>query len=332
MVNINWKSIKAEAILISNPKNIRHFTGLDASYGFVVIDNKKTILIVDGRYFEAASKTSKADEVKLLKGFSSIKEYIKQYKKIAIEGDYVTIFLKKEFEKLHKNIVEINGQELRIVKSKLDIKSLKKAVTITKKVMKWASKKLNPGVTEIEVSIMIETKLRELGSEHFDYMPIVSSGPNSSLPHHNSSDRKMKKGETVMFDFAAVIDGFTADITRNYSVGSLENNEIKKIKKIVRKSQKEGIKAVKPGITGAEIDAICRKVIIDAGYGKYFIHGTGHGLGRDVHELPNVNKFSKSKFESGNVITVEPGIYLPNIGGIRIEDDILVTIDGYEIL
>ncbi len=332
MKKINWRAVKANAILISNPKNIRHFTGLDASFGFVIIDKKKVTLLVDGRYFEVASKTSQADEVILFTGFKSLKEILKKYEKVAVEGDFVTLEWKKHFSKLHENIVEINGQSLRMVKSESDIKNLKKAVLITKKVMKWASTQLKPGVTELEISIKIENKLREMGSEPFDYMPIVSSGPNSALPHHHPSNRKMKDGETVMFDFAAVINGFTADITRNYTVGKQKNPEINKIKRIVRKSQKAGIEAVKPGITGRKIDEICRKVIEDAGYGEYFIHGTGHGLGRDVHELPNVNKSSLVKFKPGHVITIEPGIYLPDVGGIRIEDDILVTEEGYKVL
>ncbi|NQZ65727.1 MAG: aminopeptidase P family protein [Mycoplasmatales bacterium] len=332
MKKIDWKKINADAILLANPKNIRHFSGLAATFGFVIIDKEKVVLFADGRYFEIASKTSFADEVILLKGIDDVKSHLEKYSSVAIEGDYVTLEMKKQFSKLHNNLVEINGQSLRMVKSDSDIESLKKATSITKKVMKWISEQLKPGMTEIEVSILIETELRRLGSEPFDYMPIVSSGPNSALPHHHPSNRVMQEGETVMFDFAAVVDGFTADITRNYSVGELKDPEIKKIKEIVRKSQEAGIAAVKPGVTGKEIDEICRKVIEEAGYGDKFIHSTGHGLGRDVHELPNVSKFSITKFEPGHVITVEPGIYLPGIGGIRIEDDILVTENGYEIL
>lgn len=333
MNNINFKKLKLDAILITNPKNIRHFTGLKISFGFVVLTSKKTTLFVDGRYIEIAKKNFKNGEVILYKNQKSIKQFLSKFKKLGYEEDFVTIKFKKLFEKWNSNLVAINGQELRIVKDKEAIKSLKKAIKITKKVMKWAaSNLLKVGITEKEISRHIVFKLKELGSEDLEYQPIIASGPNSSLPHASPSNRKIQEGETIMFDFGAVINGYTADITRNYSIGKLKEIEIIKIKKIVKKSQMAGIKAIKPGITGKEIDAICRKVITNEGYEKKFIHSTGHGLGRDVHELPFLNKDSNIPLKKGYVITIEPGIYLENVGGIRIEDDILVTKNSYEIL
>ncbi len=332
MKNIDWKKLGVEAILITNPKNIRHFTNLNVSFGFVIITPKTKTLLVDGRYYEVAKNSFKTGKTILYKGDKTIKPLLKDFKKLGYEADFVTVKFKNIFEKWNKNLVEINGQELRIIKDDFAIKSLKKAIKITEKVMKWAAKKCVPGITEKEVARHIVFKLKEMGSEDLDYQPIVASGPNSSLPHAHPSDRKMEKGETVMFDFAAVINGYTADITRNYAVGKLKDLEIIKIKKIVKKSQMAGIKKIKPGVTGAEIDAICRKVIVDAGYGDKFIHSTGHGLGRDVHELPYVSKKSKTPFKKGNVITIEPGIYLEGRGGIRIEDDVLVTKKSYKIL
>ena len=333
MNNINFEKLGVEAILITNPKNIRHFTGLKISFGFVVLSYKKTTLFVDGRYIEIARKKFKTGEIILYKDQKTIKSFLSKFKKLGYESDFVTVKFKKLFEKWNSNLVEIDGQELRIFKDKEAIESLKKAVKITKKVMKWVFLNLlKPGISEKEISRNIVFKLKELGSEDLDYQPIVASGPNSSLPHANPSDRKIQKGETIMFDFGAVINGYTADITRNYSIGKLKNSEIIKIKKIVKKSQMAGIKAIKPGITGKEIDAICRKIIIDEGYGDNFKHSTGHGLGRDVHELPLISKNSKTPLKKNYVITIEPGIYLESIGGIRIEDNILVTENSYEIL
>lgn len=331
MRKINWTKIKADAVLITNPKNVRHFTNLKASLAYVIVDKKKTTLFADSRYFENANKVFKG-EVILFKNLSQVKEALKGYNTVAFESDYVSVMSKDSLDKIHDNLVPINGQELRIVKSEQDIKDLKKAVSITKKVMKWASEQMKPGMTERELSRMVIFKLDEMGSETLDYDPIIAGGPNSSKPHAIPSSRKFKEGDTVMFDFAAVINGFTADLTRNYYIGKNKHPEIEKIRKIVKKAQLAGIKAVKPGVTGAQIDKICRDIITEAGYGDKFGHGTGHGLGRDVHELPNVGPSSNIKFKPGHVITVEPGIYIPGLGGIRIEDDILVTKDGHKVL
>ncbi|MCK5807043.1 MAG: aminopeptidase P family protein [Mycoplasmataceae bacterium] len=330
-MNINWEKAGYQAILITNPKNIRHLTNLNASFGFVVITKEKTVLFADSRYILEAKRVYKNGEVILFKGMKQIEEYLQPFETVAIEYDFVPVAQKKAYRKIIKNITGINGQELRIIKSESDIASMKKAVNITKEVMQWASEQLKEGITEREISRMVVFKLNELGSEDLDYQPIVAFGENSAKPHAKPSMKKLEKGQTIMFDFAAVIDGFTADLTRNYSFGEVDE-EIKKIDALVRKAQLAGIAAVKPGVTGADIDKICRDIIKEAGYGENFGHGTGHGLGRDVHELPNVGPASDIVFEPGHILTVEPGIYIEGKGGIRWEDDILVTKDGHEVL
>ena len=331
MKKINWEKASYQAILITNPKNIRHYTNLHASFGFVVLTKDKTVLFVDSRYILEAKRVFRDGEVILFKGMEQIGEYLSPFETIAIEYDFVPVGQKKELRKILKNITGINGQELRMIKNESDIFSMRKAVKITKEVMQWASEQFREGITERELSRMIVFKMNELGSEDLDYQPIVAFGENSANPHAKPSMRKLKDGDTIMLDFAAVIDGYTADLTRNYSFGEVDE-EIKKIDIIVRKAQLAGIAAVKPGVKGSEIDKICRDIIKEVGYGDNFGHGTGHGLGRDVHELPNVGSKSETPFEPGNIITVEPGIYIEGKGGIRWEDDILVTEDGHIIL
>ena len=331
MKNINWENASYQAILITNPKNIRDITNLNASFAFVILTKEKTVLFADSRYILEAKRVYKDGEIILYKGMKQIEEYLKPFETVAIEYDFVPVAQKKAYRKIIKNITGINGQELRIIKSDSDIKSMRKAVDITKEVMQWASEQLVEGITEREISRKVVFKLNELGSEDLDYQPIVAFGENSAKPHAKPSMKKLEKGQTIMFDFAAVIDGFTADLTRNYSFGEVDE-EIKKIDALVRKAQLAGIAAVKPGVKGSEIDKICRDIIKEAGYGENFGHGTGHGLGRDVHELPNVGPASDIPFEAGNIITVEPGIYIEGKGGIRWEDDILVTKDGHEVL
>lgn len=333
MKKINWDVIKADAILISNPKNIRQFTGLNASFGFVLLDRDNIILFVDGRYFEEANRIFKDGKVILFKNWETIRPYIKNYKTLGVESDYVTLDFFNKFKSIHENIVEISGQYLRKIKANHEIESLKKAVSITMKVMEKASKELSPGKTEKDIERFVVNELYNNGSEKITYWPIVISGVNSSKPHGQATNKKLVEGEMVMFDFAATIDGFTADITRCYKVpGADLDAELQKISGIVKEAQLAGIRAIKPGVKASEIDKICRDYIKEAGYEKFFIHSTGHGLGRDVHELPIISPTSNDILEVGNVITVEPAIYIPNLGGYRIEDDILVTKDGYEIL
>lgn len=331
MKNINWEKVNAEGILLTNPKNIRHFTNVQVSTGFVVVTKETTKLIVDSRYFEVANKIFKG-EVVLFKSIETVKEIVSGFKNLAIEADFVTVQMQGVIEKMNPNLVNINGAELRIVKDEEDLTSLREAVKITKQVMEEASKELKPGKTEKEIERFVINKLYEYGSEELDYWPIIISGPNSSMPHGKAGNRVLEQGDTVMFDFAAVINGFTADITRNYAVGEIIDEELIKIYDIVKRSQEAGIKVVRPGIKASEIDKACRDLIQEEGYGEFFNHSTGHGLGRDVHELPVVSPKSEDILQPGHVITVEPAIYIPGKGGIRIEDDILVTKDGYEIL
>ncbi len=326
------KKNKNQTILISNPKNIRHFTNLKCSFGFLLIkEEEEKILFVDSRYIEMAKKVFKEGKVILMKNILTIEKYIENIKTIFIESDFVTINQEKQFKKLNKEINYINGQKLRKIKTKENIRNLNKAIKITKKVMDWAFQNLYLGITEKEIANKIVYQLKKLGSEELDYPPIVSFGKNTSLPHAEPMKNKLKNNQNIMFDFGAVINGFTADITRNYFFGKVDK-EIIKIEKIVKEAQIKTIQKIKPGIKCANLDKICRKYIKEKGYEKYFQHATGHGLGRDVHEFPIISSNSNETLEEGNVITIEPGIYIPNLGGIRIEDDILVTKDGFKIL
>ena len=329
--NIQWDEINSNTIIISNPKNIYHFTNVKCSLGYAIITKKETILFVDSRYIEMAQKTFLKGKVILLKNITTLIPFLDHTNSISIESDFVTLDSYNNFKKLNKEIIHVNGQKLREIKTQEEINNLNKAIKITKQVMEWASKQLKENITEKEIAWKIFCKLKKLGSEELDYPIIASFGVNTSLPHAEPSNKKLKDKENVMFDFGAVINGYTADITRNYFFGKV-NKEIVKIKQIVKKAQQKAIESIKPGILSSSIDKICRDIIKKEGYEKEFTHSTGHGLGRDVHELPNVNILSKTILKPGHVITVEPGIYIPNLGGIRIEDDILVTEKGYRIL
>jgi Xaa-Pro aminopeptidase len=241
------------------------------------------------------------------------------------------------FEELKKsmktiNFVFINGTKLRMVKTNEESKILKEAANISHKALNAVKHLIKPGISEIEIRNNLEFQMLKFGAEKPGFDSIVVSGERSALPHGKPSSKLLKEGELVTIDFGAQYKGYTADITRTFKVGDVTDQKLLEIFEVVKEAQELGIKAVKPGVLASTIDKICRDYIISKGYGEYFVHGTGHGLGVEVHEEPYVTPISKDILQVGNVITVEPGIYIPNLGGTRFEDDILVTNDGYEIL
>lgn len=334
MKKIDWDNLKLDALFIVNPINIRYFTNLKVSLGHLIITKEKSTIYLDGRYYENATKNAVHNlEVKLL-DFNEIAKDIKKLKKVGYESDFVTIDRFNTWKKFNKKMVNINSQSLRIIKDLEDRNNIDKAGQIAFEALEFTIKNIKEGMTEKQIGRVLENKMYELGSEENAFDTIVASGPNGSLPHHQPSDRKIENNELITIDFGATVNGFRSDITRTIKFGDSIPKQLLEIYEVVKQAQMKGIEAVKPGVTTNQIDAVCRKYIKDAGYEKYFVHGTGHGLGMDVHELPYVT-FKKDldvELIEGHVITVEPGIYIPNLGGVRIEDDILVTVNGYKIL
>jgi Xaa-Pro aminopeptidase len=173
--------------------------------------------------------------------------------------------------------------------------------------------------------------MRKLGAADLSFETIVASGPNGAKPHHRPSNRRIVEGDLVVIDFGALIDGYHSDMTRTVAVGDV-GNERRNMLDVVLASQQAGVDAIRPGIAAAEVDAACRKVIVDAGLGEAFLHSTGHGVGLDIHEEPRVSTRSTATLRPGHVVTVEPGVYLPELGGVRIEDTLLVTEGGCDRL
>ncbi|MCP4356163.1 MAG: aminopeptidase P family protein [Proteobacteria bacterium] len=191
---------------------------------------------------------------------------------------------------------------------------------------------IKPGKTEKEIANLLEARCKANGADKMGFETIVGSGPNGAKAHSVPSDKILKADEYVVIDFGVTFKGYMCDITRTIPVSKNTDPEMHKIANIVRQAQQLAIAAIKPGVPGATIDAIARDYITEKGYGEKFGHGTGHGLGIDMHEYPDASKYNKEPLEVGNVITVEPGIYIEGLGGYRIEDDILVTKNGFEVL
>lgn len=332
-----FKNEKIDALVSEAPQTRLWYSGIQTTDGYIIIEKNKAHLFVDGRYIEYCRANAKNVEVHLLSG-TSLQDFFdkKAYKTVAFEKDYLKYEM---YEKLNsmikpKKIVWIAGQLLRIRKSADELENMQKTVDITlaayDELMKW----VKPGVTEKEVAAYLNYLMKKHGAQKESFDEIVAIGPSAAEPHHHPTDRKLEEGQLFKCDFGALYKGWSADITRTCILGGekkAKNPELVKILKIVMEAAKAGRDAVRPGIKAKEIDKICRDYITKAGYGKYFVHGTGHGLGIDVHELPYVNSKGDITLEPGMIITVEPGIYVEGLGGARNEDDVLVTETGHYV-
>lgn len=327
-----------DCIVSSAPQTRLWYSNVQTTDGYIIIEKDKAYLFVDSRYIEYCEKYAQNVEVRLLAG-KSLKEFFDQkaYKKVAFEKDYIVY---DEFDRLlklinPKTVAFIKGQELRIKKSEAEIKAMEEVISISLKAYEKLVEWIIPGMTEKQIATKLNHLMKTYGAQKESFDEIVASGPNSAEPHHHPTDRRIKSGELLKIDFGALYNGFCADITRTFILGRQnisDKPEQEKILDIVKEAARLGREAVKPGVKASDIDKICRDYIQKQGYGSYFVHSTGHGLGIDVHELPNVSSHSDYVLEEGMIITVEPGIYIPGLGGARIEDDVLVTADGHRVL
>ena len=304
------------------------------------LEKDNSYIFADGRYIEYAKTNAKnVKNVELFNG-ENIKNFAKdkesEYKRIGFEKEYLSIsqmsMLKNWFP--NAEFVGISGKELRIIKTKDEIELVRKACEISLKSLEELKPMIKAGMTEKDLDAELEYLLRKNGADKSSFDAIIASGPNSSKPHYRAGQRVLQEGDQLKIDFGVLYNGYASDITRTISVGELKDEKLKEINAILTEAQDFGKTLVGPGVSTVEIDQKIRDFITEKGYGKEFVHSTGHGLGIDVHELPNVtsNKAYETILEPGMIITIEPGIYIEGLGGIRIEDDVLVTEDGYEVL
>ncbi len=221
--------------------------------------------------------------------------------------------------------------ELRMVKTGAELDQMRAAVRAVESGLQAAIEFIRPGVTELQVAEVWERAMRDAGGEGMAFGTIIAGGPNSANPHHTTGDRQLQSGDLVILDGGARVGGYLSDITRTVAVGQL-SDEQRRIYEVVQAANAAGIAASRAGVTGAQVDAAARQVIEEAGYGQYFVHRTGHGLGIEGHEPPYMHAASTAPLRAGTTFTVEPGVYVAGLGGVRIEDDVVLTENGAESL
>lgn len=342
------------ALLVTHRANIRYLSGLDASVGALLVGPRTAFLIVDFRYATAArarAAETSGLEVHVVQGLAdaAIAGIVRTHggPRVGIEGEHLAV---GRFTRLSAAVasaglpmdarsapvlvpVERTIERLRAVKDEREIATLREAGRRLSQVARTAPQWLVPGRTEVEVAAEIEARLRGAGFERPAFDTIVASGPNGALPHGRPTTRPLAIGEGVVLDFGGVYDGYCVDLTRTLHLGPMPG-QFRRLFEAVREARAAAIAAVKPGVAGADIDREARQVLERHGLGEAFGHGTGHGLGLEVHEEPRISPSASpdERVAPGMVFTIEPGAYVEGIGGVRIEDDLLVTSDGCELL
>jgi Xaa-Pro aminopeptidase len=324
-----------DAILISQPENRHYLSGFDGSAGFLLITPQKAILATDFRYIEQAE--TQAPDYEVFKITSNITDWLPgladnlNMKKLGFEAGDITFTMHHRLrDTLNKKqipikLVPVNGlvESLRAVKEPGEIELIKRAVEIADASYEYIEGVMQAGMTEKQVAWEIEKHLRENGSQAVPFEIIVASGPNSALPHARPSERVLGSGEPIVIDMGAKFDGYTSDLSRTICLGTPENT-FKKVYNTVLDAQLTAVSIINEGTTGEQADSSARAVIERAGYGEAFGHALGHGIGLAPHESPRLGPGSTEPLTSGMVFTVEPGIYLPGWGGVRIEDTVMM--------
>ena len=329
-----------DGIVVTHLDYIRYLTGFTGSAGLLVIGGNEAHFLTDFRYKDQAARQVKGAKVSIVKGdpTACLKDFPKLNAKNRTYGydpETTTVGARERLSSVLSQsiLVPDNGlfAEMGWIKDRDELASIKKAVEISDLAFERIINLIAPGIRERDIAAELEYQMMALGSEKPAFDSIVASGPNSALPHAGVSVRKVKKGDLVTLDFGATVNGYVSDITRTVVVGKATPRQ-KKIYSIVLKAQKAAIRKVKAGVMAAAVDKAARSIITKAGYGKEFGHGTGHGIGFFVHVGPRVSSVSKDKLMVNNVVTIEPGIYISRWGGVRIEDDVVVTRKGCDVL
>ena len=333
---------RCDALLITNSRDIRYLTGFvgDDSWAIVSASSSRVTLLSDSRFDEEIARFAPQTKKVIRKSTVSLAQALNdelsnKSRNVAIQDAYVTLSQRRTLEDKVKGVTFVPVDDgllnQRAVKDKTEVAEIRKAVAIQQQALKNTLAYVKPGMSELQVAAFLEYQMMDLGAEAPGFQSIVGAGANSSLPHYRPAQAKVKNNHIILFDWGARYEGYCSDMTRVVALGKMPK-KIQEIYKIVLEAQLAAIDVIKPGALCRDVDKAARDVIRKAGYDKRFQHGLGHGIGLNIHESPRFGPNSEGELVEGHVVTVEPGIYLPGIGGVRLEDDILVTKKGHEVL
>jgi Xaa-Pro aminopeptidase len=338
---------ECDALLVTHLTNVRYLTGFTGSAGILLVEPARLTLVTDGRYEEQAAGQLTASGVAadlqvgrtLTRQQELVTERAAGTRRIGLEAEHVSWAAQRRYADswfTGSDLVATSGlvEDLRVVKDDGEVARIEAACGIADEALEAVAPMLDEGPTEQAFALALDTEVRRRGADDVSFDTIVAAGPNGSRPHHAPSGRAIERGDLVVIDFGALVDGYHSDMTRTIPVGGpgeLDDTQ-RRMVEVVRASQAAGVAAVRAGARTKDVDAACRDVIADAGWGEAFVHGTGHGVGLDIHEDPRVSAATDAMLAPGHVVTVEPGVYLPGHGGVRIEDTVVVTDSGCRTL
>ncbi len=339
---------EVDALVVTTLANVRYLTGFSGSAGILTVTRDTALFTTDGRYrTQSAEQLGRAGaaEVEIVIGPASEQRNAARTlltgatgdtagaaSRVGLEGDNVTWNAQRAWASLLEdadlvataNVVEA----LRARKDAAEIARMERAAAIADAALFEVLPLMGRGVTEEHFALELDTAMRRGGAESTAFETIVAAGENSAKPHHHPGGRRIGEGDPVVVDFGATFEGYRSDMTRTFCVDAEPEGELARIFDVVRTSQAAGAEAVRPGVSAKEVDDVCRRIIADAGWAERFEHGTGHGVGLDIHEAPTVSQLGTAILAPGFVVTVEPGVYVPGHGGVRVEDTLVVTEDG----
>ena len=334
-----YKKLGADAMLVTNDRDYFYLTGFTGEDSAVIVTSREVCVVTDRRFETQVVKDCPWARVHMRSGllYAGIAAACRELRirKLAFQADHTTLSGHGDLNEATRGIrlVASSGivTGLRVKKSPGEVRAMVKAIRVAEAAFTATVKTIKIGQTELEMAARLEYEMKCRGASAPSFSTICAEGPNAALPHAHPGSRRVKSGSAVLFDWGACVGGYGSDLTRMVFVGSIPP-KLRRVYEVVLEAQLAAIRELRPGRRMCDVDAVARGLIEQAGFGEQFSHGLGHGLGLDVHEAPSLSWRSDSKLEPGMLVTVEPGVYLPGVGGVRIEDDVLITKTGRRVL
>ena len=329
------KANDLDAFLVTSLQSIRYLSGFTGSHALCIITHKESHFVTDGRYAHQSKGEIKSFRRTIavvgLFEWAARKQLLKGCRKVGFESHHLSFAqyrtLKRMFPRVSFAPTSELVEQMALVKDRSEIAAMRKAAAISERTFLEILDQIQPGVRELDIAAEISFRQKNHGAEHDAFEPIVVSGRRGCEPHARPTVKRMRSGEFVTMDFGCVVQGYNSDLTRTVALGSLSRRR-REMYDAVLGAQRAAIDGAKGGMSARDLDAVARLYLRGSGFGRYFIHGLGHGIGYRLHERPRISALSNDLLQAGSVVTIEPGIYIEGVGGVRIEDEVLLTATG----